>query len=277
MGKHNESGIRYKNRVGVQIITSRPHVLPILLASLKFQTFKKWDLIFVYQEGDFILTHETKALLSRLEGEGHRIKAIKVSKELGIGGMRNVALKHDDCEFGLRIDDDSLCEPDYMEKLYNVIKKDKKIGIVGGITPTIFNKEYIPLPRRNLNKFALRKNGFDLTDYSIFFMPDAEGKVFEVDHIRSSFMYRNKIAKKIKFPTYNDDLAGFREETDFCLRVRHAGYKVMFVPDAVCWHFLSPSGGTRPHWARIGIEGKNEADRRFDKEMRKLYAAQNMD
>ncbi len=87
-------------------------------------------------------------------------------------------------------------------------------------------------------------------------------------------MYPNKIRERVQFPTYNDDIAGFREETDFCLRAKKKGFKVWFVPDAVAWHLLAPHGGTRPHWLKYKEEGKKEADRRFVIEMRRLYGKQ---
>ncbi len=37
----------------------------------------------------------------------------------------------------------------------------------------------------------------------------------------------------------------FREETDMCMRVRAAGYRVRFVPAAALVHLNAPSGGTR--------------------------------
>jgi len=136
--------------------------------------------------------------------------------------------------------------------------------VVGGIVPFIHKKEYAPLPKK-LN--TVDKN-FNIKDHCIYFFNTMD--YFEVDHIRSSFMYPNKLAKKIKFPTYNDDLAGFREETDFCLRVKHAGHKIIFVPDAVCWHLMAPYGGTRPTWLKYKERVAKVADERFKREMRKL-------
>lgn len=201
-----------------------------------------------------------------MEFEGHRVTIISTN-ETGIGKLRNMTLEADDCEFGLRIDDDSFCEPDYIEKLFEIIKNDNLVGIVGGIVPFMFQpKNYQPLPQ---NPNTVDKDG-NITDHCVFFYNRVTTEPIDVDHIRSSFMYRNEIAKKVKFPEVYDGLCGFREETDFCLRVKAAGLKILFVPEAVCWHLLANYGGLRPGWDKIKEDGAKKADMIFREEVKKL-------
>ena len=37
----------------------------------------------------------------------------------------------------------------------------------------------------------------------------------------------------------------YYEETDWCLRVRQAGYRILAVPSSVVWHKVSATLGTR--------------------------------
>lgn len=266
----NDESRVLKNRLGIQIITSRPDCLAMLMVSLRTQTFKKWDMFIVFQDDQIPNHYFVRMLADRLELEGHRIRFVKADPELGVGALRNVALDEDDCEYGIRIDDDSIAEPDFLEKLFNTCKE--KQGIVGGITPFIHKSEYYKMPKR-FNTIKITDKGFQMVDHSIFFYHEADG-VYECDHIRSCFMYPNSIRKKVKFPTYNDDLGGFREETDFCVRAKKLGYKIWFVPKAVCWHMMAPYGGTRPTWKKYGQKAVKEADKRFLKEMVKLHGGE---
>ncbi|MHA1880419.1 MAG: glycosyltransferase family 2 protein [Candidatus Heimdallarchaeota archaeon] len=253
------------NRVGIQIVTNRPDYLGVLLSSLLRQSFKKFDLIIVYNKCKPIeQNHMIKCLTHRFQLEGHRVYIIKAPDSLGVGALRNVALNHDDNEFGLRIDDDSWCEPDYIERLLDVFRRTKKTGAVGGIVPfMIMDKSYSPLPE-TVNEVT---PSFEVFDDTTNFYNVVEDFV-ACDHLRSSFMYRNEDARKIKgFPTCYDKYAGFREETDFCLRLKFSGLQNYFVPKAVCWHLGAPTGGTREGWNRIGMRGKWRANDLFMSKM----------
>jgi len=230
-----------QNRIGVQIITrNRPEYLGMLLTSLRTQTIQNWDL-FLVDNSDTPVTDifYIKSLLTRLTNEGHRIKIVRYP-ERDIGILRNIALDMDDCEYGVRIDDDSICEPDYLKRLYEVIKEDKKAGCVGGIVPFIYDeKQYRPEPER----FNIITKWYDLKDDSIWFY-NTNKEYIPADHIRSTMMYRNEIAKKIRHPEAFGR-TGFREETVYSYRFKIHGYENYYVPKAICWHFAAPSGGGR--------------------------------
>jgi len=229
------------NRVGIQLITrNRPEYLGMLLTSLRNQTIQNWDLFIVDNSDTPVAdTFYIKSLLTRLQWEGHRVQIVR-HPERDIGLLRNIALDLDDCEFGCRIDDDSICESDYLERLLNVLKKEKKAGCVGGIVPFLHDeKQYRPLPKR----FNILTKWYDLKDDSIWFY-NTDKEYIPADHIRSTMMYRNEIAKKIRHPEAFGR-TGFREETVFSYRFILHGYNNYYVPKAVCWHFAAPSGGGR--------------------------------
>ena len=59
----------------------------------------------------------------------------------------------------------------------------------------------------------------------------------QVEHLYCSFLYRAGIVD------YNLGLSrvAHREETLFTYGIKQKGYRVLAVPDAVCWHYKSPS------------------------------------
>ena len=257
--------IMIKKRLGVQIVTSRRDYLGVLLSSLLRQTFDKWDLFLVFQDQSIVKDHMVANLLARATWEGHRVRGIYTDTVQGIGNLRNLALNEDDCEYGVRIDDDSWCEPDYFELLMKVIKKEKKAGCVGGIVPSVSGERLY----KELKDFGWM-NEFGDMDESCFtgFFNVKDGTYIPVKHLRSSFMYRNERAVEIGgFPTEYDQYAGFREETDFCLRMGQK-YQSYFVPHAINWHFAAPTGGTRELWAQLGPKARQQADTLF---RRKFY------
>lgn len=237
-------GKRYESRVGVQVVASRPDYLSVLLTSLRVQNYREWDLVLVYQDEKIPTNKCVATLLARLVNEGHRINLVKAESGLGLGVLRNMALEKDNCEFGLRIDDDSMCETDYIEILVDHMKDN--VGIVGGIVPFMGTKNFAPV-KPYFNKIDESGN---ITDDCIFFYNTLE-ESFPSDHIRSSYMYRNDDAMDLKFPTYNDSMGAFREETDFCIRMKLFKKKeIVFVPNAVCWHLMAEYAGTRGVWTK---------------------------
>lgn len=251
-----------KNRIGIQIVTSRPNYLAILLSSLLRQTQKNWDLVLVF-EGDLVEDYAIKSLLTRMTLEGHRIKFVQVDFK-GIGKLRNIALDHDDCEYGCRIDDDSWVEPDYLELLFSIFRREKKVGVVGGTVPLMgMELEYTRKPE-NWNKVS--KHGV-VFDHSYKGFNQLYGKHFPADHLRSSYMYKNEIMRKVKFPEQMDKYAGFREETLPCIKLKKIGYKNFIVPSARAWHFACQTGGCRDIWKQCGKEGEWEAEELFLKEV----------
>jgi len=239
-----ERGKLRKNRIGVQIITrNRPEYLALLLTSLRVQTVKNFDL-FIVNNGDKNLEeyHQITALLNRMNLEGHRIKMVSHPAR-DIGFLRNIALDLDDCEYGVRIDDDSMCEPDMLERLLKVFQAppdDKPVGCVGPLVPFVHQeKQFKPLPP----KMCRVTKWYDVTDESIFFY-NTDKDYVECDHVRSSMMYRNEVAKKIRHPE-GFGPTGWREETVFSYRFILHGYQNYYAPKAVCWHFAAPSGGGR--------------------------------
>jgi len=229
------------NRIGIQIITkNRPDYLSVLLTSLKVQTIKNWDL-FILDNSDKPLTesHLVMSIIERLMFEGHRV-IIGRSLEKDTGELRSAVLDVDNCEFGCRIDDDSLIEPDYLEKLFNTIKKDKKIGAVGGLVPILRNEKiYLPKPPI-VNRVS---EYWDVDEMSSLYFYNHHEPIEACD-LRSSFMFRNDIVKKLR-PAICYGPTGYREETDIVLRIGMSGYKIFLHPDAVCWHIIALSGGTR--------------------------------
>jgi len=292
--------LKDNNRVGVHIATrNRPGYLGGLLSSLYIQTFKNFDVIIVDDYSQMPITSDKYCMdwIVKLRNEGHMVKTIRNPCRLMIGKSRNIAIDNDPNELCCRIDDDSFCEPDYLFKLQALItgkvhkisskiplekdqefikKNNAKIGAVGGLVPYLARPRYYRYTK-DLTKFETIKVDADgkflprtsqdanPTDRGHFsWYPDV---VLESDHLRSSFMFRKQAAIDAGLHAEEYGSTGFREETDFCIRIKHAGYKLYADTSALCWHLLAAGGGERDHAGRSYQEMVKLNQEHFDKKM----------
>lgn len=132
-------------------------------------------------------------------------------------------------EWVWRMDDDTIAEPDVLEKLMMLARDD--VGAVGGSILT--------------SNWDCRKNNATGKIEKIDSEPNIQwgliDSVKEVDHLHCSFLYRAGIVD------YNIGLSkvAHREETLFTYQLKQKGYKILTVPDCITWHLKSPSGGIR--------------------------------
>jgi len=261
--------------VGIEICTKDRHSeLSILLTSLLGQTYKDWDLIIV-DDSQTPITHCKFAIdiINRIMLDGHGVDVVinNAHPPLGVGKARNKANKENTHELGLRIDDDSMCDPNYIERLvtgYRALEaKGIKVGAVGGVVPPIGNPRftrYIKTLKDKFNKSYAEDGKLVIGDDGGFCYVRAGGHedgfehgishLIKSDHLRSSFLYNVEASRKIGgFPT-EYGLTGWREETDWSFRMRLAGYELLTDPWAVCWHLQCQSGGVRVQNAAPEIE-----------------------
>jgi len=244
--------LKNKYSVDVLINTRDRHTeMVALLTSLKCQTFQNWSLIIlddasgVPLQNNFCFT----TLIERLKIEGHNISVYRQTSSTGVCKARNMLIQ-EQLKIGcgthcLRLDDDVILEPDYIEQLLNVLEQGYDIAT--GIVPTI----NFPLFERE-NKFVkpiINEIKLDGDGKIVKFGDDCgfgylEHEIIPAHHFRTNALYKTEIHEKIK---YQENLSpvGFREETFFSLKAILAGYKIGCNTGAICWHYRTPSGGCR--------------------------------
>lgn len=130
-------------------------------------------------------------------------------------------------EWVWRMDDDTVAEPDVLEKLMAQTAPD--VGAVGGSVLT---------PPFQQGLVATGKIEDIYTEPNLQWDYIKETK--EVDHLHCSFVYRAGVVD------YNLDLSriAHREETLFTYGLRRKGFKILITP-AVTWHLKNRVGGIR--------------------------------
>jgi GT2 family glycosyltransferase len=130
------------------------------------------------------------------------------------------------------VDDDAFAEPDWLEKLLPAYD-DRTVGGVGGRQIRHQPGELV----EGLDAIGLVRPDGTLTGN---FAADP-GRDVAVDHLLGANMsFRRSVLKQMG--GIRDGYAGtcIREETDLCLRVVHAGYRLVYTPDAVVEHVAAP-------------------------------------
>lgn len=117
-------------RVDVNIITKdRPTELALLLQSLRTQTYQGFD-VYILDDasGTPILNfHFLNVLFQRLKYEGHKVIVLRNNRNMGVSKSRqkiaDFCIEHGDGDLILRQDDDTILEPDYLEKCVEGIEQ----------------------------------------------------------------------------------------------------------------------------------------------------------
>lgn len=140
------------------------------------------------------------------------------------------ALNHlSECDLIMRVDDDVTLYPDTIVKLSGMFS-NPEVCIVGPI---------VWWGTETFNKYI---NDYNRPRVHWYGHVDAQAK--EVRHIGTTFMYRVSAAKKIGGWPLEYSRVAYREEADFCFRMRYvAKGKVIILPTAFSFHHLAPSGG----------------------------------
>ncbi len=213
--------------VSVAIITyERPEFVARSIEHLLVQTHLPLEIIVV----DSSSNDETARLVRE------RFPTVTYSVcSAGMGAMataRNVAYHMSSGEVLAFIDDDAFAEPEWLEKLLPFFE-DPAVGAVGG--------RQIRRQPGELEEGAdaigqLREDGTITGNFAA-----DPGRPVLVDHLLGANMsFRRSVLDQIG--GIHDGYGGtcVREETDLCLRVAHAGYRLVYTPDAVVEHLAAP-------------------------------------
>lgn len=232
-----------------------------LLQSLRNQTYKNWDLVLIEESWNDrpIDSYEfmTKIKLQLL-GEGHKITQQKTLTKENIGKARNQSVDLAETDLVVRIDDDSICNADYLQKLVQGITKDDNIGAFSGVVPNLG----APPTVRNTEKVGDVFNRIDFDEQgNMTYVGDDGGfmynpnKVLPAHHLRSSFIFRKDLYDKAGKHPLHLGKTGFREESSLTMRMRFKGCDLGVDTSAIAWHLRTASGGVRyPDYAQqVGL------------------------
>lgn len=153
---------------------------------------------------------------------------------------RNLGIRYAMGEYVLFLDDDVVAQK---KLIHNHLKnyKDQRIGAVGGRVLTLNQ----PLEKE---KGDVGRISF-LGNFSNGFSSKIPQEI--VTLIGCNMSFRKSVLKGIGGFDEGFDGNSLREESDISLRLKRAGYKIVFEPEAVVEHLREPTGGARKTEGRM--------------------------
>ncbi len=229
----------------------RPTELGLLLQSLRTQTHQDFD-VYIYDDRSGIqyqAFHFISRLINQLRIENHRVHLWRNEIRYGVTRLRKILvdkiMKMGRGTLICRLDDDTILEPDYLERLVKVIESG--YDIASGVVP-VFG---VPTFKRE-TKFAkpliadikLDPEGKIKSFGDECGMNYMESEIIPSPHFRSAALIKKEVHKKVDYET-NLGFCSFREEQFFSFKALLEGFKIGVDTGAIAWHLMTPSGGER--------------------------------
>lgn len=179
---------------------------------------------------------------SILNGYKENVQAIYLDKNYGTTKSRNIGIKKidPDSDYVCVLDSDTKINKDAIEKMAQILEKNKEIGIVGpkmqtssGLIqksgrkfPTVKLKFYKAFPIKSFEEKGEKLESYDFSE---------EKEFYEVDYLMGAcWLMRKEIIKKVGM--FDEKIFYAPEDVDYCARVWQAGYKVVFCKDVQIIH-----------------------------------------
>jgi len=233
-------------------VKDRPTEVTLLLQSIRTQTYKKFD-IFILDDGsgtDLHNYHFFNCIINRLKQENHKVFFKRTEFPHGVSKARQRVVDwalESNYKYFLRVDDDVVLEPDYIEQLFEVI--DCGYDLASGMTVSMIRPTFKRDPKflnGIVNRIILDKDGNYIFNGDDCGLEYTEKQILPAHHFRSCALYKTKIHKKANYLPTKLGMHGFREEQIFSYRILMAGFTIGVNTKAVNYHQMTPSGGERP-------------------------------
>lgn len=167
------------------------------------------------------------------------VTVIQSGANLGVTGANNLAIKkaiEEHADYIFLLNPDAYIDPNCINKLLEVMKKDLKIGMA---CPMIYNANksnriWFAGSIFDWHKGIAPHIGYNEIDKGQYFSNTLMDRVCSCAVLIS-------IESLLKIGLFDDNYFLYFDETDLSIRYIDKGYKLLFVSNAKCWHAVSAS------------------------------------
>lgn len=233
----------------IQVVYNNKRFIEPVFKSIFAQTFKDFKVVAVISGN----TDKGKELLQE---KFPQVEIIDPGYNIGFAKGHNLVFEKEESEFYQLVNPDLILEPDYLEKMLETFKDPKVGGATGKLYKVASEKLQVKSEEFNLSKknyktldttgVVISKSGRgrdrgqheeDMGQY------DAQKNVQAVS--AAGAMYRRVALEKVKcqklnvkseFEYFDEDFHSYWEDVDLSWRMANAGFKNVFVPEAVGFH-----------------------------------------
>jgi GT2 family glycosyltransferase len=164
--------------------------------------------------------------------------------DLGFADGNNVGIRHamnGRADYVLLLSNDTVVHAQFLSELVHVAERDLRIGFVG---PKIYyhdrrgQRDVIAFAGGCVNLWIGKARNIGEGEKDTGQYEDIK----EVNYLQGScLMVKREVVQRIGL--LDSTFFAYWEETDWCVRGCHAGYTLMFVPNAKIWHRVAASTG----------------------------------
>jgi len=205
------------------------HHLEECLDSLSKQTFKAFETILVDNGSE-------DGSIEFVEKNFPAVKIIKLNKNEGFCRGNNIGLQHSSGDFIALLNNDTLVDMHWLEELFKAMTKHSHVGICASCIVNYYFRDILDTAG----------DGFDLcgVGYKVGEgMPVTEfrKKRYVFGACAGAVLYRRSMIDDIGF--FDERFFAVGEDLDLSFRAILAGYKCLYVPDAVVYHKVNQTVG----------------------------------
>ncbi|QQG40223.1 MAG: glycosyltransferase family 2 protein [Candidatus Aenigmatarchaeota archaeon] len=205
----------------------------VLMESLETQTYRDFDVIIADNGSTDGSTEE----LRKLAGQ-KKIVLIENGKNLGFAGGINAALRAAKTPYVLALNDDMKLMPNYVEILVRELDEHQDVAVVQSKILSWDGTKIDMIGTQLTYGSMIARRGAGAP-------ADAYGEHEYIEHVGGGgVIFRMEVLKKLG---YFDEsfFPGYYEDADLTWRLKEAGYKMYYCPEARVYH---KHGGSMKRW-----------------------------
>jgi GT2 family glycosyltransferase len=198
-------------------------------------------------------------VLSQYE-KAKNVKVIANKDNVGFSKACNQVIPGASGQYVLLLNPDTFVQGDAVSTMAQFLNANPDVGAVG---PKVLNpdgtlqlacRRSFPSPAASFYRLTYMSKFFpnnkEFAKYNLTYEdPD---KLIEVDALSgSAMMLRKDVIDQIGL--MDEDIFMYGEDIDWCWRVKEAGYKVMYLPQSVVYHYHGASSRFRPIGTTINL------------------------
>ncbi len=215
----------------------------------------------------------TDGTVGEIQNDNSRLKVIRNEENLGFAKANNLGIKESSGKYILLLNSDTLLEKETIQKMIKFMEENPQIGVAtcrvefpdGSLDPACHRG--FPTPWASLSYFLGLEKLFPESrlfgQYHLGYLPI--NKPHEIDSPSGAFYFlRREVLEKVGF--LDEDYFMYGEDLDWSYRIKQAGFKIFYYPDAKITHFKKQSG-------RVSEDNKirKETEQHFYETMKIFY------
>lgn len=222
-----------KPQLAINLVTwqGKNYLLP-LLKSIEDQTFKDFSIL-------VIDNHSTDQTVSLIKENFPQIKIIINKTNVGFAKAHNQAISWTASKYILCLNQDLILDKNFLKYALDFLEKNQEAAAVTGkILKWDFQKNE---PTKIIDSTGLKI----LKNHQVLDRGQGEIDTGQADEINEIFgvsgtcpIYRRAVLEKIKYHLeyFDENFFSYKEDIDLAFRLRLAGYKSFYLPQAIVYH-----------------------------------------